>query len=108
VYFLIYNIHPSLKAKPNIPEPEKLAFKDYLDSKGAELAKTNEFLEFYALPFIKKPLEHLAFKNLFKREWVNHLRDKLEAFITDQERIMKLEVSKLFDHSPTHNDTKTL
>lgn len=41
VYFLIYNIHPSLKAKATIPEEEVTAFREYLDTRGADLAKTN-------------------------------------------------------------------
>jgi hypothetical protein len=40
VYFLIYSIHPALRGKNSIPEPEKIAFKDYLDNQGSELAKT--------------------------------------------------------------------
>lgn len=41
VYFLIYSIHPALRAKSSIPEPEKVAFRDFLDNKGSELAKTS-------------------------------------------------------------------
>ena len=56
VYFLIYQIHPSLGRAHHIPKEHMAHFKDYIDSKGNELAKTNEFLEFYALPYIKQPL----------------------------------------------------
>jgi hypothetical protein len=28
------------------------AFKMFLDTKGAELSKTSEFLQFYALPYV--------------------------------------------------------
>lgn len=44
VYFLIYNIHPALKAKSAMPEEEINAFREFLDSQGGDLAKTNEFL----------------------------------------------------------------
>lgn len=81
MYFLIYSIHPSLKSRASIPEEEIVAFKEYLDSKGADLAKTNEFLEFYALPFVKKPLEHASYKALFKKEWVSNLTEKLNIFL---------------------------
>ena len=81
MYFLIYNIHPHLKNKQSIPEEEVVAFREYLDTKGADLAKTNEFLEFYALSFVKKPLEHPSYKVLFKKEWVNHLTEKLNIFL---------------------------
>ena len=33
-------------------------FKEYLDTRGAELSKTSEFLHYYALPYISKPQEH--------------------------------------------------
>jgi hypothetical protein len=33
----------------------------YLDTKGAELSKTSEFLAFYALPYIPRPMEHPSF-----------------------------------------------
>ena len=44
VYFLIYNIHPAIKSKGAIPEEEIAAFREFLETKGADLAKTNEFL----------------------------------------------------------------
>jgi hypothetical protein len=55
-----------------------------LDTQGADLAKTNEFLEFYALPFVKKPLEHASFKVLFKKEWVNNLTEKIHIFLQEE------------------------
>ncbi len=42
-------------------------FKIYLDSNGSDLAKTSEFLPFYALPYIKNPLDHPTFKHLFTK-----------------------------------------
>jgi hypothetical protein len=42
-------------------------FKDYLNTKGSELSKTEEFLHFYALPYIPSPQDHPAFKILFTR-----------------------------------------
>lgn len=56
-----------------------------MDTKGADLAKTTEFLEFYALPFIKKPLEHATFKTLFSKTWVSNLKDKLGTYIQIEE-----------------------
>lgn len=81
VYFLIYSIHPNLKNKGSIPEEELNAFKEFLDTQGANLAKTSEFLEFYALPYVKKPLEHATYKVLFKKEWVNNLTEKLHIYL---------------------------
>ena len=55
-------------------------FKDFLNSKGSELSKTEEFLHFYALPFIPNPSEHPAFKVLFTRGWVTELRERISKF----------------------------
>lgn len=59
-------------------------FKMYLDSRGAELSKTSEFLAFYALPYIQKPMEHPSFQSLYTMEWVNTLKAKLKAFIHER------------------------
>jgi hypothetical protein len=60
IYFLVYNIHPginpnNIKKKFIIDNPSKQAFQSYLESRGANLAKTSEFLHFYALAYIQKP-----------------------------------------------------
>jgi hypothetical protein len=31
------------------------AFKNFLDTRGFDLSKTNEVLPFYALPYVKSP-----------------------------------------------------
>lgn len=54
VYFSIFPIHPN---NPNAGDLNKLSselkqFKVFLETKGAQLSKTPEFLCFYALPFI--------------------------------------------------------
>ena len=59
-------------------------FKAYLDSRGAELSKTSEFLAFYALPYIAKPIDHPSFQSLYTMEWVNTLKAKLKAFIHER------------------------
>lgn len=65
IYFVIYLKHPNINtpANPHMPN-KRLAdieyefkmlqsdFKNYLDSKGSELSKANEFLAYYALPYI--------------------------------------------------------
>lgn len=40
-------------------------FKTYLETKGAALSQTTEFLPYYALPFIPDPTSHPSFKPLF-------------------------------------------
>jgi hypothetical protein len=59
----------------------KQAFQHYLESRGAALAKTSEFLPFYALVYIQQPHENVNFKHIFTREWADELREKLLAFI---------------------------
>lgn len=49
-------------------------FKQYLDSKGGDLSKTNEVLPFYALPYVKNPELHQTFQHLFTHEWIADLR----------------------------------
>ena len=40
-------------------------FKCYLETKGAALSQTTEFLPYYALPYIPDPTAHPSFKPLF-------------------------------------------
>jgi len=46
----------------------------FLDSKGSELSKANEFLAYYALPYIPNPWSHPSFKHLFTADWVQELK----------------------------------
>lgn len=57
------------------------AFKDYLDNRGAELSKTSEFLQYYALPYVGNPLEHPTFKAICTKKWASDLREKLKEFL---------------------------
>jgi hypothetical protein len=41
-----------------------------LDTQGADLSKTAEFLPFYALPYVPNPKDHPSFKNLFLMDWI--------------------------------------
>ena len=40
-------------------------FKNYLETRGATLSQTTEFLPFYALPFVPNPKGHPSYKELF-------------------------------------------
>ena len=59
-------------------------FKGYLDTKGAELSKTSEFLAFYALPYVPQPMQHPSFSGLYTLDWVNQLKLKLKTFINER------------------------
>ena len=75
-------------------------FKKYLDSKGSELSKANEFLAYYALPYIPNPASHPSFKHLFTVDWVQDLKIKLKTFIQTNSAKLGLsqpgQTSKLF------------
>ena len=84
VFFSIFPLHPlNRAAKANLDSEFKTRmeiFKDFLNTKGSELSKTEEFLHFYALPFIPNPSEHPAFKVLFTRGWVAELRERISKY----------------------------
>jgi hypothetical protein len=62
---------------------ELQAFKVFLDTKGAELSKTSEFLQYYALPYVTNPMEHPIFKGLCSKKWGNDLKSKVKQFLQD-------------------------
>lgn len=51
------------------------AFKNFLETQGADLSQTTEFLPFYALPFVQDPKSHPSYKELFKVR--NHTIDSI-------------------------------
>lgn len=90
IYFVVFRKHPSLSRLPHAPatvsSDQEFAdaqgeFKQFLDSKGSELSKANEFLAYYALPYIPNPASHPSFKHLFTMDWVQDLKLKLRQFV---------------------------
>ncbi|XP_026053634.1 lisH domain-containing protein ARMC9 isoform X2 [Carassius auratus] len=57
-------------------------FKHYLETRGAALSQTTEFLPFYALPFVPNPTVHPSFQELFQDSWAPELRERLEKFLS--------------------------
>ncbi|XP_016315858.1 lisH domain-containing protein ARMC9-like [Sinocyclocheilus anshuiensis] len=57
-------------------------FKHYLETRGASLSQTTEFLPFYALPFVPNPTVHPSFQELFQDSWMPELRESLEKFLS--------------------------
>ncbi|XP_024098753.2 lisH domain-containing protein ARMC9 isoform X20 [Pongo abelii] len=82
IHFAIYLLKYSVR-RPNKEElDEKISyFKTYLETKGAALSQTTEFLPFYALPFVPNPMVHPSFKELFQDSWTPELKMKLEKFL---------------------------
>ncbi|XP_038076585.1 lisH domain-containing protein ARMC9-like [Patiria miniata] len=84
IYFAIYPIKYQLstgkKSKMKV-EDSMLSFKTFLESRGAALSQTTEFLPFYALPFVPDPTKHPSYKELFQDSWVPDLQIRLEKFL---------------------------
>uniref|UniRef100_A0A2K6G4C4 LisH domain-containing protein ARMC9 n=1 Tax=Propithecus coquereli TaxID=379532 RepID=A0A2K6G4C4_PROCO len=82
IHFAIYLLKHSV-GRPDREELEERIsyFKTYLETKGAALSQTTEFLPFYALPFVPNPMVHPSFKELFQDSWTPELKLKLEKFL---------------------------
>ncbi|KGL84413.1 LisH domain-containing protein ARMC9, partial [Tinamus guttatus] len=83
IHFATYLLKHSV-GKPDKAELEERIshFKTYLETKGAALSQTTEFLPFYALPFVPNPMVHPSFKELFQDSWTLDLRTRLEKFLS--------------------------
>ncbi|XP_005395454.2 PREDICTED: lisH domain-containing protein ARMC9 isoform X3 [Chinchilla lanigera] len=78
VYLLKYRAGPQDKRELD----ERISyFRSFLETRGAALSQTTEFLPFYALPFVPNPLAHPSFKELFQDSWTPELKLKLEKFL---------------------------
>ncbi|TNN75573.1 LisH domain-containing protein ARMC9 [Liparis tanakae] len=67
IHFTIYPLrrHPGRHDRAEF-EDRISHFKQYLETRGAALSQTTEFLPYYALPFVPKPTVHPSFKDLFQ------------------------------------------
>ncbi|XP_059678553.1 lisH domain-containing protein ARMC9 isoform X2 [Gavia stellata] len=83
IHFATYLLKHCI-GKPDKAELEERIshFKAYLETKGAALSQTTEFLPFYALPFVPNPVVHPSFKELFQDSWTLDLRARLEKFLS--------------------------
>eukprot|EP00899_Mesostigma_viride_P027563 jgi/Mesvir1/7992/Mv25778-RA.2 len=86
VYFAVY---PALysgtgKSKESLSTSLQ-AFRKYLDTCGAEMGR-EEFLPFYALPYLPDPSKHPSFQALFDPDWVSGQRLRLEMFMASVPR----------------------
>ena len=43
--------------------------RTFIETRGRDVARTEEFLPFYALPFVPQPQYHPTFKTLFEPRW---------------------------------------
>ncbi|XP_077204193.1 lisH domain-containing protein ARMC9 [Paroedura picta] len=91
IHFAIVLLKRSMGKTPSSPsacyskaalDERVLRFKMYLETKGAALSQTTEFLPFYALPFVPNPMIHPSFKELFQDSWESDLKTRLEDFLS--------------------------
>lgn len=83
IFFAVYAVHP-INARPNpLALPESMrSFKLYLETDGAVLAVTPEFLAYYAMPYVPEIQRHPSFKDLFSIEWALALKTRLSDFLS--------------------------
>ncbi|NXB52979.1 ARMC9 protein, partial [Leucopsar rothschildi] len=83
IYFATFLLKQTM-GKPDKAELEERIsyFKAYLETKGAALSQTTEFLPFYALPFVPNPMIHPSFKEIFQDSWTLDLKTRLENFLS--------------------------
>ncbi|XP_067370792.1 lisH domain-containing protein ARMC9 isoform X2 [Channa argus] len=83
IHFTIYPLrrHPGRHDQAEFQERISF-FKQYLETRGAALSQTTEFLSYYALPFVPNPTVHPCFKSLFQDSWIPRMKDKLEQFLS--------------------------
>ncbi|XP_062868784.1 lisH domain-containing protein ARMC9 isoform X2 [Trichomycterus rosablanca] len=81
--YIHFSIYPLKNGKQNQSDfDERIRhFKNFLETRGAAMSQTTEFLPFYALPFVPNPAAHPSFKDLFQDSWTPDLRNKLEKLL---------------------------
>ncbi|NXX94999.1 ARMC9 protein, partial [Centropus bengalensis] len=83
IHFATYLLKHSMGRPDKAELEERIShFKAHLETKGAALSQTPEFLPFYALPFVPNPMVHPSFKELFQDSWTLDLRTRLEKFLS--------------------------
>lgn len=78
IYFAVF---PVVHGGGRSAAESMTAFKAFLETRGAALAQTAEFLPYYALPFVSNLREHPSFELLFSSAWAAGLRAQLERLI---------------------------
>jgi len=83
LYFAIFALKQESTDKNKIEKGLK-GFKQFLETRGAALSQTTEFVTFYALPFVPASSlqSHPSFSVLFEESWTTDLRQKLKDFLS--------------------------
>ncbi|KAM4629219.1 lisH domain-containing protein ARMC9 [Polymixia lowei] len=83
IHFTIYPLknHPGRHDRAEF-DKRIFHFRHYLETRGAALSQTTEFLPYYALPFVPNPTVHPSFRDLFQDSWIPELKGKLDEFLS--------------------------
>ncbi|KAM9460904.1 lisH domain-containing protein ARMC9 isoform 1-T1 [Clarias gariepinus] len=82
IHFSVYPLKNAMGKQDKAEFDERMShFKHFLETRGAALSQTTEFLPFYALPFVPNPVTHPSFKEIFQDSWTLDLRKKLEMVL---------------------------
>ncbi|XP_077343803.1 lisH domain-containing protein ARMC9 [Lithobates pipiens] len=83
IHFAIFPLKHNIGRIDRADCEERIShLKTYLETSGAALSQTTEFLPFYALPFVPNPAVHPSFKELFQDSWAPELKSRLEKFLS--------------------------
>ncbi|XP_073531379.1 lisH domain-containing protein ARMC9 isoform X2 [Phyllobates terribilis] len=83
IHFAIFPLKHNIGRIDRADCEERIShFKTYLETSGAALSQTTEFLPFYALPFVPNPAAHPSFRDLFQDSWAPELKSRLEKFLS--------------------------
>ena len=83
VYFAIYPLlyrDGEISSNKTIQETMD-EFKIFLEKKDSDYSKSNEFLQYYALPYVQNVKTHPTYSKLFQPEWAVELKDKIHLAI---------------------------
>ncbi|KAJ1563158.1 LisH domain-containing protein armc9 [Cladochytrium tenue] len=92
VYFAVYAIHPFVKrpVTTHVLLSDSIStFKHYLETRGAALCRTAQFLPFFALPYVPDPRSHPSFMELFTERNIQELEERLDSFLSSALRVTK-------------------
>lgn len=106
IFFALYPITHANQNKQDLAKSMR-QFKTYLETKGAALSQTTEFLPYYALPYIPDPTSHPSFKPLFTSAWSSDLKNDVKAFLSATLKSQeKPKIYELYKQTSSENENQ--
>ncbi|KAJ3334081.1 LisH domain-containing protein armc9 [Blyttiomyces sp. JEL0837] len=96
IYFAVFPIqgHVNQMFAKNQSLAETMdRLKHFLETRGAVLCKTTQFLPYYALPYVPDPQNHPSFTDLFSKKYVTELEDRMVYFL--KSALKALEIPRI-------------